>query len=49
MKIGMNGIVFMKLKGACKSCPSASVTLKMGIERKLREMIPEVSEVIQVL
>lgn len=40
-----DGIVFMKLKGACKSCPSASVTLKMGIERLLKFYIPEVKEV----
>ena len=42
-------IVKVRLQGACSSCPSSTMTLKMGIERKLREMIPEVSEVIQVL
>ena len=42
-------IVKVRLQGACGSCPSGTMTLKMGIERKLREMIPEVSEVIQVL
>ena len=42
-------IVKVRLQGACGSCPSSTMTLKMGIERKLREMIPEVSEVIQVL
>ena len=31
------------------SCPSSTMTLKMGIERKMRESIPEVSEVVQVL
>ncbi|ABM78835.1 Hypothetical protein P9303_21001 [Prochlorococcus marinus str. MIT 9303] len=35
------------LQGACCSCPSSTMTLKMGIERKLREIIPEVSEVVQ--
>ena len=39
----------VRLQGACGSCPSSTMTLKMGIERKLMEMIPEVSEVIQVL
>ena len=39
----------VRLQGACGSCPSSTMTLKMGIEIKLREMIPEVSEVIQVL
>ena len=42
-------IVKVRLQGACGSCPSSTMTLKMGIERKLQEMIPEVSEVVQVL
>ena len=42
-------IVKVRLQGACGSCPSSTMTLKMGIERKIRECIPEVSEVVQVL
>jgi len=42
-------IVKLRLQGACGSCPSSSYTLKLGIERKLQEMIPEVAEVEQVL
>ena len=42
-------IVKVRLQGACGSCPSSTMTLKMGIERKMRESIPEVSEVVQVL
>lgn len=42
-------IVKVRLQGACGECPSSTMTLKMGIERKLRESIPEVSEVVQVL
>ena len=42
-------IVKVRLQGACGSCPSSTMTLKMGIERKMRETIPEVSEVVQVL
>ena len=42
-------IVRVRLQGACGSCPSSTMTLKMGIERKMRESIPEVSEVVQVL
>ncbi len=42
-------IIKVRLQGACGSCPSSTMTLKMGIERKLKEMIPEVSEVVQVL
>ncbi|GFE71709.1 NifU family protein [Chroococcus sp. FPU101] len=40
-------IVRLRLQGACGSCPSSTMTLKMGIERRLREMIPEVNEVEQ--
>ena len=42
-------IVKVRLQGACGSCPRSTMTLKMGIERKMRESIPEVSEVVQVL
>ena len=42
-------IVKVRLQGACGSCPSSTMTLKMGIERKMRDSIPEVSEVVQVL
>ncbi|MGB4534005.1 MAG: NifU family protein [Synechococcus sp.] len=42
-------IVKVRLQGACGSCPSSTMTLKMGIERKMRESIPEVSEVARVL
>jgi Fe-S cluster biogenesis protein NfuA len=42
-------IVKLRLQGACGSCASSAMTLRMGIERRLREMIPEISEVEQVL
>lgn len=42
-------IVKLKLQGACGSCPSSAMTLKMGIERRLREKIPEIAEVEQVI
>lgn len=42
-------VVRLRLQGACGSCPSSTMTLKMGIERKLKDSIPEVSEVEQVL
>ena len=38
-------IVKVRLQGACGSCPSSTMTLKMGLERRLREMIPEIAEV----
>jgi Fe-S cluster biogenesis protein NfuA len=42
-------VVRLRLQGACGSCPSSAMTLRMGIERKLRECIPEIAEVEQVL
>jgi Fe-S cluster biogenesis protein NfuA len=42
-------VVRLRLQGACGSCPSSTMTLKMGIERRLREMIPEIAEVEQAL
>ena len=41
--------VHLKLQGACRSCASSTMTLKMGIERKLRLDIPEIVEVIAVM
>jgi len=43
-----DGVVSVRLKGACGSCPMSTMTLKMGIERTLKEKIPEVKEVVQV-
>ena len=42
------GTVKLKLKGACAGCPMATITLKQGIERVLKEQVPEVKEVIAV-
>ena len=44
-----DGVVTLQLQGACSSCPSATLTLKMGIENRLKEEIPEVEEVKQLL
>jgi Fe-S cluster biogenesis protein NfuA len=41
-------VVNLRLQGACGSCPSSTMTLKMGIERKLRDSIPEIVEVVAV-
>ena len=41
-------VVKLRLQGACGSCPSSAMTLRMGIERRLREFIPEIVEVEQV-
>ena len=38
----VDGVVKVRLKGACAGCPGAQMTLKMGVERALKEEIPEV-------
>jgi Fe-S cluster biogenesis protein NfuA len=43
-----DGVVSVRLKGACGSCPMSTMTLKMGIERTLKEKVPGVKEVVQV-
>ena len=42
------GIVKVRLKGACAGCPMAKMTLEMGVERYLKSRIPEVKKVIAV-
>ena len=42
------GVVKVKLTGACAGCPVSTMTLKMGIERLLKEEIPDVKEVVSV-
>lgn len=41
-----NGIVYLYMQGSCAGCPSSTATLKMGIETRIRQAVPEVSEVI---
>ena len=43
-----NGTVKVKLVGACAGCPMSTMTLKNGIERILKQEIPEVKEVVAV-
>ncbi len=42
------GVVSVQLQGACKGCPGAAMTLKMGVERHLKERVPKVQEVVAV-
>lgn len=42
-------VVKLELQGACGTCPSSTQTMKMGLERGLRERIPEIQEVIQAM
>jgi Fe-S cluster biogenesis protein NfuA len=43
-----DGIVSVRLKGACGGCPMSQMTLKMGIEREIKKLVPEVKQVIAV-
>ena len=42
------GVVKLKLTGACVGCPMSTITLHRGIERVLKEQVPEVKEVVAV-
>ena len=42
------GVVSLRLKGACMGCPMSTITLQNGIERVLKEQVPEVKEVVAV-
>ncbi|GAB1484566.1 NifU family protein [Treponema sp.] len=48
VSVSPEGVVSVKLTGACGSCPMSQMTLKMGIEKYLMKEIPEVKEVIGV-
>ena len=42
------GVVTVRLLGACGGCPMATMTLRQGIERKLKEEVPEVKKVVGI-
>jgi len=48
VEVSDDGVVKVKLVGACGHCPMSTMTLKMGIERTLMEKVPGVKEVVQV-
>ncbi len=43
-----DGVVKLRLTGACAGCPMSTMTLRMGIERVLKEQIPDIKEVVAV-
>jgi Fe-S cluster biogenesis protein NfuA len=47
LDVSEDGVVKVKLVGACGSCPMSTMTLKMGIERTLKDKVPGVKEVVQ--
>ena len=48
VNIDEDNTVNVRLQGACQGCPGATMTMKMGIERILKERIPEVKQVVAV-
>lgn len=46
--VSEEGVVRVRLTGACKGCPMSQMTLKMGIQRYLQREVPEVKEVVSV-
>jgi len=42
------GVVRLRLKGACSGCPMSTMTLRLGIEKVIKEQVPEIKEVIAV-
>ena len=43
-----DGVVYLRMGGGCQGCGMANVTLKQGIERMLREEIPEIQQIVDV-
>ena len=43
-----DNVLFIQMKGSCAGCPSSTATLKDGIEVRVKELVPEVKEVVSV-
>jgi Fe-S cluster biogenesis protein NfuA len=48
VEVSEEGVVKVRLTGACSGCPMGMQTLKLGIEKQLKEKVPQVSEVVRV-
>jgi Fe-S cluster biogenesis protein NfuA len=48
VEVSEDGIVKVRLTGACRGCPMSQMTLKMGVEKALKQAVPEVKEVQSV-
>lgn len=46
--VSPDGVVKLKLTGACGCCPMSQMTLKMGVERILKQEVPEIKEVVSL-
>lgn len=49
VEVSDQGLVSVRLRGACAGCPGARMTLKMGVERMLKQLVAGVSEVVCVI
>ncbi len=43
-----DGVVYLAMQGSCSGCPSSTATLKVGIETRLKEAVPEIAEVVAI-
>lgn len=48
VEVTSDGVVKVKLTGACGGCPMSQMTLKMGIEEAIKKEVPEIKEVVAV-
>ncbi len=48
VEVSPDGVVTVKLTGVCRGCPMSEITLRMGIEKILKEEVPEVKEVVSI-
>jgi Fe-S cluster biogenesis protein NfuA len=48
MDVSPEGVVKVKLTGACHGCPMSQMTLKMGIEKIIKQQVPEIKEVVSI-
>ena len=46
VEVTEDGVVKVRLTGACGTCPFAQMTLKMGVEQALKKMVPSIKEVV---
>lgn len=48
VEVSADGVVKVRLQGACRGCPGAAMTLRNGVERLLKQRVPEVKQVENV-
>lgn len=46
--VTQDGVVKVRLTGACRGCPMSQMTLKMGIEKMIKKQVPDIKEVVSV-